>query len=103
MRVSAAESACVRRMVLLWSSVLRMMDDRKRLFVFGTLPSGLCNVMYHKRGQYEHVLEGEQMDRLGKVGPDTLLAVLLSLLLGLLEDEFRYVAVEVFVCDGAGQ
>jgi hypothetical protein len=35
---------------------------------------------------------------LGKVGADALLVVLLCLLLSLLEDELRYVAVEVFVC-----
>lgn len=39
--------------------------------------------------------------RLGKVGTDTLLAILLCFLLGLLEDELRYMAVEVFICDCA--
>ena len=30
-RISAADSCCVRRMLLLWSSMLRMIDDRRRL------------------------------------------------------------------------
>lgn len=43
------------------------------------------------------------MDGLGKVGVNALLVVLLCLLLGLLEDELRYVAVEVFVRYGRGK
>lgn len=42
------------------------------------------------------------MDELGKVGADTLLAVLVCFLLGVFEDELRYVAIEVFVCDRTG-
>jgi hypothetical protein len=41
------------------------------------------------------------MDGLGKVGADTLLAILFCFLLGLLKDELRYMAVEVFICDFA--
>jgi hypothetical protein len=37
------------------------------------------------------------VDGLGKVGTDALLAVLFCFLLGLLKDELRYVAVEVFI------
>ena len=39
------------------------------------------------------------MDGLGKVGADTLLAILFCFLLGLLEDEIRYMAVKVLICD----
>jgi hypothetical protein len=41
------------------------------------------------------------MDGLGKVGTDALLAILFCFLLGLLEDELRYMVVEVFICDCA--
>lgn len=38
-RTSCAASAWARRMLLLWSSVFRIMDERKRLFVLGALLS----------------------------------------------------------------
>src|SRR6266702_2194404 len=43
-----------------------------------------------------------KMNGLGKVGADALLVILFCLLLSLLEDELRYMAVEVFVCYGCG-
>jgi hypothetical protein len=44
----------------------------------------------------------KSMYALRKVGTDTLLTILLSLIFGFLEDELRYVAIEVIVCDGTG-
>lgn len=41
------------------------------------------------------------MDGLGKIGTDTLFTILFCFLLGLLEDELRYMTVEVFICDCA--
>ena len=62
------------------------------------------DVKYHKTGSInKYVLKGikknRRVDELRKVGADTLLAVLVCFLLGFFEDELRYVAVEVVVCD----
>ena len=63
-----------------------MIDDRNRLFVFGTLVSGLRDVNYHKTGStHNDVLKGirkkRRVDELRKVGVDTLLAVLVCFFL----------------------
>jgi hypothetical protein len=87
---------------LLWSSVWRIMVERNRLFVFGTLPSGLYGIPELITSQ---ILAEKRKKRrvyiLGKVGTDALVPILFSFLLGLFEDEFRYVAVEVIICNCA--
>ena len=84
--------------------VIRVADDGRqesfvRLWHVVLWSVVLCHGRVNSSGV--HSRKG-RWDELGEVGADTLLAVLLCFLLGLLEDEVRYVAVEVFVCDGAG-
>lgn len=57
---------------MLWSSVLRMIEERKRLFVFGTLLS--CLII--KSSMPESIERARRMNGLGKVSTDALLVVL---------------------------
>lgn len=57
---------------MLWSSVLRIIEERNRLFVFGTLLS--CLIV--KSLMPELIERERRMNGLGKVGTDALLVVL---------------------------
>lgn len=77
-------------MLLLWSSVFRMMDERNRLFVFGALLSILEVVLaplcLASTLEVVYVLAGQ-------VSTNSILLISCSLLLGLFEDEFGDVPV----------
>jgi hypothetical protein len=83
--------------------VIRMANNgRKKPFV-RLWHIALWSVSYPK-SYYEPDFGGKKKTLvyiLSKVSSDALLPVLFSFLLGLFEDEFRYVAVEVIICNCA--
>lgn len=77
-------------MLLLWSSVFRMMEERNRLFVFGALLSILETVLAPLR--LTNTLEVVYL-LAGQVCTNPVLLISCSLLLGLFENEFGNVPV----------
>lgn len=86
-------------MLLLWSSVFRIMEERNRLFVFGALLSmlepELASLRLNNTLEVVYLLAGQ-------VCTNPVLLISCSLLLGLFEDEFGDVPVQIVVLHGGG-
>lgn len=80
---------------MLWSSVFRIMEDRKRLFVLGALLSDLYILVRRGNGTADR----KDVRSTVEISTNSVSTVSISLLLGLFEDKFSYMTIKILIRD----